>query len=67
MVASPSPPGGAGTTTYLVQPGDSLRSIALNVYGDANEWPRIYDANRDLIGPDPDALEAGTTLTLPQS
>jgi nucleoid-associated protein YgaU len=67
VVASqpPPPPGGAGATTYVVQPGDSLRSIALNVYGDANEWPRVYDANRDLIGPDPDALEAGTTLTLP--
>jgi nucleoid-associated protein YgaU len=70
---SPSPvvtqsPGGGSTnagSTYVVQAGDSLRSIALNVYGDANAWPRIYDANRDVIGPDPDALEAGTSLTLP--
>jgi nucleoid-associated protein YgaU len=56
----------AGTgTTYVVQPGDSLRSIAMAEYGDANAWPRIYAANRDLIGPDPDALEAGMSLTLP--
>jgi nucleoid-associated protein YgaU len=65
---SPSPAvaqtAGAGTT-YVVQPGDSLRSIALKEYGDANAWPRIYAANRDLIGPDPDALEAGMSLTLP--
>jgi nucleoid-associated protein YgaU len=49
----------------VVQPGDSLRSIAMNQYGDANAWPRIYAANRALIGPDPDALEAGMSLTLP--
>ena len=48
-----------------VQPGDTLRSIAQNVYGDANQWPRIYDANRELIGADPDALQAGMRLRVP--
>jgi nucleoid-associated protein YgaU len=50
---------------YIVQPGDTLRSIAQNEYGDASLWPRIYDANRDVIGSDPDALNAGTTLQIP--
>jgi nucleoid-associated protein YgaU len=50
---------------YVVQPGDTLRSIAQDHYGDASQWPRIYDANRDVIGSDPDALQAGTTLKLP--
>jgi nucleoid-associated protein YgaU len=61
-------PGQQGTeyTDYVVQPGDTLRSIAEREYGDASQWPRIYDANRSLIGPDPDALVAGTTLRLPK-
>ncbi len=66
--ASPSPVGtavAAGSTTYVVQPGDTLRSIAHDQYGDATLWPRIYDANRDVIGPSPDALIAGTTLQIP--
>ena len=57
--------GSATTSDYVVQPGDTLRSIAENVYGDADQWPRIYDANRDLIGPDPDALQAGMRLRIP--
>lgn len=60
-VASPS----SGATMYEVQPGDTLRSIAEQQYGDATLWPRVYDANRDVIGPDPDALRAGMQLRLP--
>jgi len=55
----------AAATTYTVQPGDTLRSIAQDQYGDAGMWPRIYEANRDTIGSNPDNLVAGTTLTLP--
>lgn len=50
---------------YTVEAGDTLRSIAEQVYGDATQWPRIYAANRDTIGPDPDALDAGTHLSIP--
>jgi nucleoid-associated protein YgaU len=42
-----------------------MRSIAQKVYGDANSWPRLYDANRDVIGPDPDTLQPGTLLRIP--
>jgi nucleoid-associated protein YgaU len=55
----------AASRDYVVQPGDTLRSIAEDQYGDASLWPRIYDANRDVIGPDPDNLVAGTKLMLP--
>jgi nucleoid-associated protein YgaU len=48
-----------------VQPGDTLRSIAHEVYDDANSWLRLYDANRDVIGPDPDTLQPGTLLRVP--
>jgi nucleoid-associated protein YgaU len=67
QVRSPSPEAVASPEAgeYEVQPGDTLRSIAQEVYGDASQWPRIYDANRDAIGPDPDALKAGTRLRIP--
>jgi nucleoid-associated protein YgaU len=35
---------------YRVQSGDSLWDIAQKFYGDGNLWPRIYDANRGVIG-----------------
>src|SRR4051794_3707349 len=35
---------------YVVEPGDTLRSIAERLYGDPTQWSRIYDANRDAIG-----------------
>jgi nucleoid-associated protein YgaU len=62
-VASPSPT--VAARDYVVQPGDTLRSIARDLYGDPEQWPRVYDANRDVIGSDPDALRAGTRLRIP--
>jgi len=64
-VATPASAEVAASTVYVVQSGDTLRSIAQDQYGDATLWPRIYDANRDVIGPDPDALIAGTKLQIP--
>lgn len=51
---------------YTVQAGDTLRSIAQQVYGDAAHWSRLYDANRDTIGSDPDMLNADTRLRIPR-
>ena len=51
--------------TYEVQSGDTLLSIAEQFYGDATRWRRIYDANRDVIGPDPDKLKLETKLKIP--
>jgi len=65
VVAGATPPAPAASTQYVVQPGDTLRSIALEQYGDAEQWQRIYDANRSAIGPNPDALVAGMTLEIP--
>ncbi len=63
--SAPSPvrqaPGAVG---YTVQKGDSLSKIAKAYYGDAGMWPRIYEANRDLIK-DPDLIYPGQTLTIP--
>jgi nucleoid-associated protein YgaU len=50
--------------SYTVQSGDSLSRIARHVYGDANKWHAIYDANRDKIK-NPDLIQPGQVLTLP--
>ena len=55
----------AGGTNYDVQAGDTLAVIAEKQYGDATQWRRIYDANKDTIGADPDKLKLGTTLKIP--
>lgn len=52
-------------TTYTVQSGDTLSVIAQNFYSDANLWQRIYDANRGIIGPDPDLIYPGQNLVIP--
>lgn len=51
--------------THTVRAGDSLSSIAQARYGDRSRWKSIYAANRDRIGPDPDALVVGMTLRIP--
>lgn len=55
-----------GQRTYTVKPGDSLSAIALSVYGDASKYQVIYDANKDVIGPDPNLIQPGQILTLPE-
>lgn len=50
--------------SYTVQAGDSLSKIAKHVYGDANKWHTIFDANRDKIK-NPDLIHPGQVLTLP--
>jgi nucleoid-associated protein YgaU len=42
-----------------------MLTIAEQFYGDAALWPRIYAANKALIGDDPDALRLGMQLTIP--
>lgn len=50
--------------SYVVVSGDSLSKIAQRVYGDAQQWRKIYDANRDTIQ-NPDLIHPGQTLRLP--
>ena len=43
----PAPP--AWPKRHLVAPGDTLRAVAKQYYGDPNLWEKIYDANRDKV------------------
>jgi nucleoid-associated protein YgaU len=50
---------------YVVQAGDTLRTIAAQEYGDPALWQRVYQANLDVIGNNPDALQPGMRLRIP--
>lgn len=71
--ASPAPSGltlatGAGLPQprlYEVKPGDTLRSIALEVYGDSEKWIDLYQANDDRIQRGGD-LTTGQKLIVPR-
>lgn len=61
----PEPVGSSGSAkTYVVVSGDSLSRIAKREYGDASKWPRIYEANKDVIK-DPDLIYPGQELKIP--
>jgi LysM repeat protein len=58
--ADPAP----GPVTWTVRPGDTLSGIAA-VLAVPGGWPALYAANRQAIGPNPDAIRPGTVLTVP--
>ncbi|WP_368185267.1 LysM peptidoglycan-binding domain-containing protein [Aestuariibius sp. HNIBRBA575] len=49
---------------YTVQRGDSLGGIAIKFYGNAAEYRKIFDANRQLLS-SPDTIRAGQRLFIP--
>ena len=53
-----------GGRSYTVKAGDTLSKIAKDVYGDASQWKKIHQANRDAI-PNPDMIHPGQELQLP--
>ncbi len=54
-----------GSQTYTVQPGDDLRRIAQRFYGEAGEYIRIIEANREELG-DSETVRPGLQLTIPR-
>lgn len=59
--------GGAATAarSYTVKSGDTLSTIAKEMYGDAGQWKKIHAANAARIK-DPDKIQVGWTLQIPQ-
>ena len=56
---------GAASRFYQVKSGDTLSKIAKEVYGDANQYPQIFEANRPMLK-DPDEIYPGQVLRIPQ-
>lgn len=59
------------TAAYVVRPGDSLWSIARTHPGTTasvdDRWRAIWEANRDVVGDDPDLIIPGQALRLPMT
>ena len=51
--------------TYTVKAGDTLSGIAKEHLGNANEYHRIFELNRDQLN-DPDKIKPGQVLRLPE-
>jgi nucleoid-associated protein YgaU len=61
-------PSGAGnfdaTQWHEVKKGETLWKIAEQYYGDGNLYPKIFDANRDILK-DPNRINIGQKLRIP--
>ena len=56
--------GQGGGQTYEVKGGDNLSKISKQFYGDADEYMRIFYANRGTLK-DPDKIQVGQQLVIP--
>ena len=65
QTAGASAIGGQNARTYTVQPGDSLSKISQQFYGDANQYARIFEANRDQLN-NPNKIQPGQRLVIPE-
>ena len=66
--AAPAPAAGAAATGatryYTIKSGDSLSKIAKEMYGDAGDYNKIFEANKEVIG-DPDKIYPGQQIRIP--
>ena len=49
---------------YVVQKGDTLSKIAEEFYGDKMLYPKIFEANTDILQ-DPNKIKPGQKLRIP--
>ena len=49
---------------YIIQQGDSLSAIAKKFLGNANEYPKSFEANREVIQ-DPNKIYPGQKIRIP--
>lgn len=60
--AAPAP---AASQTYTVVKGDCLWNIAKKFYGNGSKYTVIYNANKGVIGGNPNLIYPGQVLTIP--
>ena len=49
---------------YIIKKGDTLSAIAKQFYGKANDYPKIFEANREVIK-DADLIFPGQKIRIP--
>ena len=64
-VDAPAGKAAVETEFYVIQAGDTLGKIAKRVYGDAMQYPKIFEANREVIE-DPDKIFVGQKIRIPK-
>lgn len=55
----------AKNTVYTTQSGDYLKKIAKKFYGNSSKYTVIYNANKKIIGKDPNKIHPGMKLIIP--
>jgi LysM repeat protein len=55
----------ATPTQYTIRAGDCLWNIAKNQLGDGMKWQDLFNANKDVLGSNPELIHPGTTINLP--
>ena len=65
MTAGASVSGGQNQRHYTVRPGDNLSKISREFYGDANQYMKIFNANRNILR-DPNTIIPGQELVIPE-
>ena len=65
MGAGASVSGGQNQRQYTVQAGDSLSKISKQFYGNANQYMKIFEANRNILS-DPNQIQPGQQLVIPE-
>ena len=53
------------STMYTVKSGDTLSKISEDVYGSANEYMKIFEANKPMLS-DPNKIYPGQVLRIPK-
>jgi nucleoid-associated protein YgaU len=56
----------SGSSEYTIQSGDNLWDIARKQLGDGSRWSEIYKLNADVIGQNPDLIQPGAMLKMPE-
>jgi nucleoid-associated protein YgaU len=59
-----APPQTGQVEYYTIQSGDNLSSIAKKFLGNASAYPKIFEANREVIK-DPDKIYPGQKIRIP--
>lgn len=59
-----APPQTGKVDYYVIQKGDTLSAIAKKFLGNASAYPRIFEANREVIK-DPDLIYPGQKIRIP--
>jgi nucleoid-associated protein YgaU len=65
MSAGASMSGGQNQRHYTVKAGDTLSKISQQFYGDASQYTKIFNANRNVLR-DPNVISPGQQLIIPE-